>query len=141
MAKKIELHPNEKYGRLTVLYFSHRIKGKPFWMCRCDCGTVKAVQPHQLKVGRTKSCGCLRRENARRSRDESKGWANLNSLPIKSGGRTIRELAEIVGVTHQCINQVEQSALEKLGRGLLKLGISSVDIQHFKHALHSDPGF
>lgn len=51
----------QKYGRLTVLRFDHfDARNKGYWLCRCDCGKVKAVETHQLKSGHTKSCGCLK---------------------------------------------------------------------------------
>ena len=33
---------------------------KRFW-CRCSCGVEKLITGHQLKIGRTKSCGHLKR--------------------------------------------------------------------------------
>lgn len=35
-----------------------------YWICRCECGTVKSVSASLLKSGRAKSCGCLNKENA-----------------------------------------------------------------------------
>lgn len=31
-------------------------------MCTCDCGTVKAIEGHSLRRGKSKSCGCGRRK-------------------------------------------------------------------------------
>lgn len=63
MSKLIDL-TNEKYGRLTVI---NRITppGVPIkWHCKCDCGNECDVRGNDLKNGRTKSCGCLRKEKA-----------------------------------------------------------------------------
>lgn len=49
---------NEKYGRLKVLKVQKNNKVK----CICDCGNVAEVRMSQLKNGKTKSCGCLRKE-------------------------------------------------------------------------------
>jgi hypothetical protein len=49
------------YGRWTLL---ERIPAKRAYICKCQCGTVKAVQMTHLRAGRTKSCGCLERELA-----------------------------------------------------------------------------
>lgn len=53
----------KKFGRLTALSFVR--KGPTsFWRCRCDCGNAKDIRAQWLKNGRTRSCGCLRREIA-----------------------------------------------------------------------------
>lgn len=33
-----------------------------YWECLCDCGNLHVVESHALRDGRTKSCGCFRRE-------------------------------------------------------------------------------
>ena len=48
-----------KFGRLTVLSFSHTEKGHAYVNCQCDCGNVAVVNSHTLKHGGTRSCGCL----------------------------------------------------------------------------------
>lgn len=35
-----------------------------FWICRCECGTVKPVASGHLKNGASASCGCLHKERA-----------------------------------------------------------------------------
>lgn len=35
---------------------------KDKWLCACQCGEDSVVFGYQLKSGRTKSCGCLRKE-------------------------------------------------------------------------------
>lgn len=58
---------NNTYGRLTVLRDMGVDRfGKRLVECECECGTVKTFRLADLKAGRTRSCGCLRR--ARRSR-------------------------------------------------------------------------
>ena len=56
----------EKFGRLTVLRDgeSKKVKGgtRKYWVCECDCGNIKSVITASLVMGKTKSCGCLRRE-------------------------------------------------------------------------------
>ena len=58
-----------RVGRLLVL---EPTKGPEFyvrtgkwWLCRCDCGTVKAISRNTLVQDLTHSCGCLRAELAR----------------------------------------------------------------------------
>lgn len=67
------LNPGEKYGRLTVIKYSHRIKHEYedskrnfydyYYLCKCDCGNVGTFVGNRLKSGNTKSCGCICHEN------------------------------------------------------------------------------
>lgn len=53
----------QRFGRLTVIKFDHKNKYHiRFFLCKCDCGNYKVVSYSNLKLGRTKSCGCLHRE-------------------------------------------------------------------------------
>lgn len=38
----------------------------PQWLCRCSCGTVRSVSQHTLVAGKSKSCGCLQKDVAKR---------------------------------------------------------------------------
>ena len=59
--KKIDL-TDQKFGRLTVIRLVGKSKnGDKIWECKCDCGNIKNVTSSNLK-GKTKSCGCLKRE-------------------------------------------------------------------------------
>lgn len=61
--KIIDLPQGGVFGRWTVLAESHRDKhGYINWLCRCECGTEKTVCSHELRSGRSKSCGCLASE-------------------------------------------------------------------------------
>jgi hypothetical protein len=53
------------YGRLTVLYRNRSVPVRSIeWWCRCECGTLVSKRIAMLRAGRTKSCGCLKREQA-----------------------------------------------------------------------------
>lgn len=51
----------QRFGKLVVLYEGERSRdGKQRrWVCKCDCGKLKAVEQRNLKMGLTKSCGCM----------------------------------------------------------------------------------
>lgn len=52
----------QKFGRLTVLEFSHIGERKnSFWKCKCDCGNIHVISNKDLKNG-VISCGCYRKE-------------------------------------------------------------------------------
>lgn len=53
----------QRYGKLTVLAFSHSNKrNRAQWICKCDCGVVRAFDGANLRYGAIKSCGCLSRQ-------------------------------------------------------------------------------
>lgn len=65
MGKKVDL-TGQRFGRLTVLKDSgNRLDRKVVWLCMCDCGQETLVRSTRLRKGTTRSCGCLRRENAK----------------------------------------------------------------------------
>lgn len=54
------------FGRLTVVGPRETDRrGRPLWVCVCACGNTSRVSPENLKSGRQKSCGCLRRDAGR----------------------------------------------------------------------------
>ena len=56
-----------KYGKLTVLdFYGVSADRDSKFKCLCDCGNTVVVQKNKLISGHTKSCGCLRKENAKR---------------------------------------------------------------------------
>lgn len=59
----------KKIGRWTVL---KKDSSRPrYYICKCDCGTVKSVYRGSLLQGTTKSCGCLKVENTKKYNEES----------------------------------------------------------------------
>lgn len=56
----------QRFGRLVVVSRAPSDgAGRARWHCRCDCGAVVAYLRAVLMAGDAKSCGCLRREQAR----------------------------------------------------------------------------
>jgi hypothetical protein len=53
----------ERYGRLTVIAHVGFANACSTWLCECDCGNRITVRLSGL-LGRTKSCGCQKRESA-----------------------------------------------------------------------------
>lgn len=51
-----------RYGRWAVIRRSGSRTGLATWLCQCDCGTQKLVLGQSLRLGQSKSCGCLQRE-------------------------------------------------------------------------------
>ncbi len=53
----------QRFGRLVVKFKDAKDK-RSMWFCECDCGGSLYVRAGDLRSGRTKGCGCLRRERA-----------------------------------------------------------------------------
>lgn len=47
-----------KNNRWTVIGPCVIRHNKKYWLCQCDCGTIKYVEQNHLRRGDTKSCGC-----------------------------------------------------------------------------------
>lgn len=58
----------QTFGRWKVIGLSkNKTESKAaYWKCVCQCGTVRDVKSDSLRGGRSKSCGCLAREQARK---------------------------------------------------------------------------
>ncbi len=53
----------KKFGRLRVLSFSGLNKHRSsMWNCVCDCGATGVYKGRNLTIGKTKSCGCWKKE-------------------------------------------------------------------------------
>lgn len=68
----------KKYGRLTVIKFSHIEKRNACWLCKCDCGNEKIVSGHSLQKENTRSCGCLKKSHGFFGTKFYIAWINLN---------------------------------------------------------------
>lgn len=72
------------FGRLTVLEQFGRTNDRHIlWKCSCECGNEAIVSSHQLVSGKTKSCGCLCKENtskANRKHGATGDHSNIDRL-------------------------------------------------------------
>ncbi len=60
--RRLAVPVGERFGRLVVEGPGpDGAAGESRWLCRCDCGTPRAVYAHDLKRGHTKTCGCRRK--------------------------------------------------------------------------------
>lgn len=76
-------HPNvinlvgQKFNRWTVI---RRVKSAKsnyiLWECICECGEKRALPGYTLRKGRSKSCGCLARENVKKRNHKKHGCSN-----------------------------------------------------------------
>ena len=61
MRKFIDL-TGERSGRLLIMQRIAIPHKKTEYLCLCDCGTEKIILGSSLRSGKTKSCGCIRKE-------------------------------------------------------------------------------
>jgi len=67
MAVLIDL-TGQRFGRLVAMWPAGRKSTRRVvWLCCCDCGRLKLCLTSLLRNGNSRSCGCLRRENCRRT--------------------------------------------------------------------------
>lgn len=107
--------PGEVYGRWTVVSESDRMTRngcRNHVYCKCKCGTERVVSARELCLGKSKSCGCWKRERSTKhgwtGRDASKvqkdlynRWKNMvqrcyqetNQAYANYGGRGVRVCA------------------------------------------------
>jgi hypothetical protein len=75
---QIKNHIGERFGRLVVIEFAHMKNHKAWWLCQCDCGNTTTTSGVYLtgKTHKTRSCGCLLKEEERKN-GKSCGRNNL----------------------------------------------------------------
>jgi len=72
-------------GRLKVMGFSRREKGRAYWKCQCECSKVVDVWGSSLRSGHTQSCGCLIPDRIREAYER-----RLIAYGVKRSRRKIR---------------------------------------------------
>lgn len=66
LRSKLVNHAGSVFGRLTVLKLDH-IDKHGYWLCRCSCGKELVILASNFVKGNTRSCGCIRSEDAGRN--------------------------------------------------------------------------
>lgn len=104
----------KRFGRLTVIEYSHTENNRTYWKCRCDCGNIVIRRRKELSAGNTKSCGCLNRERAAEHMREvgKKYWKNgliearkaENHGNYVHGQRNTRLYTIWIGMKQRCFN-------------------------------------
>lgn len=67
IAPKLKDLTGKRFGRWQVIEKAPRTENGTYWLCVCDCGTVKAVHSTSLTKGLSKSCGCYAKERTSES--------------------------------------------------------------------------
>ena len=81
----------QRYGRYTAMDRApNQKRHRTAWNCVCDCCNKVVVLAQSLASGRTKSCGCPRREKARESGLSRRGIPGKRKHGHCAGGRPSR---------------------------------------------------
>ena len=106
LSPRIKDITNQRFGRLTILSFSHiNEQRKAVWNCLCDCGNHCTVEGANLRKRTSKSCGCLARE--------------LSSIRNSTHGMTHHPLARTYrGMIERCYNPRLEAYPHYGGRGI-----------------------
>ena len=98
--------PGVRFGRWTILHEDGQRRWSNtslrYWMCSCECGTVKSVYAGSLKRGTSTSCGCLTREvnkrlhttHGRARTPEYESWLHMRKRCLKPGSERYRYYGE-----------------------------------------------
>jgi hypothetical protein len=98
----------EKFNRLLVLKFSHRVKTRRFFLCKCDCGSETIGRVDQIISGHKRSCGCVLQEREP---------GNLKHGMNKSGNRA-PEYGVWCKMLQRCNNPNDPKYPDYGGRGI-----------------------
>lgn len=52
----------QRFGRLVAIGAIGKLRTNILWLCQCNCGNITKVASTELLQGKTKSCGCLKKE-------------------------------------------------------------------------------
>lgn len=96
----------DKFGMWTVIGEAERLYNRRAYLCKCDCGTVKPITSNNLKMGRSKSCGCVNGERI----------GQLNRTHGMTGSRLYRIWK---GIMVRCTNSRHKDYPYYGGRGIL----------------------
>lgn len=92
------------YGRWTLIGPAPERAG--YWLCKCECGTVTAVDGGNLRWGVSLSCGCRKRE---RTGDTHRTHGQSTGTPEYTAWRSAKR---------RCTNPNDRSYADYGGRGI-----------------------
>lgn len=130
----------EKYNYLTVIGEGRYISKRQYWICQCECGTIKEIRSDQLKSGGTKSCGCYKnsvcKKNGENRRNNLVGEKYGKLLVLEDTGKKDNDRRIIYKCKCDCGNIIEvpgKYLLDKKTRscGCLKASYGEYFLEEF----------
>ncbi len=129
-AHKVTDLTNKKFGELEVLKYI----GNMYWLCKCSCGSYKAIRGCNLINGSTKSCGCKTDEIKRNTLLNKYG--EISSSKANSINKRSQEQLSIL-LNPDNLSSFSVTKLIKLGRKptlmelASELNITQVTLKHY----------
>jgi len=75
----------ERFERLLVTGRAPSRKSSPYWNCICDCGNEREVLNYNLVIGKTRSCGCIKKKEKSISHTRIYSiWAHVKNRCLNS---------------------------------------------------------
>lgn len=115
------------YGRLTAIQFLEKVRGRNYWLLKCECGKEKRAADTDLRCGDTKSCGCLNAEMTK-ARETVHGGAGTYLF------RLLQKMKE------RCTNPNCKQYKYYGARGI-SVSEEFYDFAIFRDYMHNDVGF
>lgn len=97
-APKRPIQIGEKFTRWTVLSDETQPGERRHYLCRCECGTEKVVDGPSLRIGATRSCGCLQSELVTERRTKHGDTARCD------GKKPVPEYTAWTSMKNRCTN-------------------------------------
>lgn len=106
----------ERYGKLTVIARTPNVSGKSMWRCVCQCGNEIVTSSNSLRMGRTRSCGCMR---ARQAAENGKASSDkISTKKTKHGASGTRLYAIWKSMRRRCYSPNCKDFSDYGGRGI-----------------------
>src|SRR5437660_1527387 len=79
-------------------------QGRTRYFCRCQCGKECCVSAAELRIGHTKSCGCLRTERLLAGGRTRADWRTGNKHGVTHGKSHIPTYQSWTAMRSRCLN-------------------------------------
>ncbi|MGV7002497.1 helix-turn-helix domain-containing protein [Priestia megaterium] len=139
MGKREDL-TGQVFNKLTVIEYMglDATKKQAMWKCRCECGKEIIVRKRNLKVGHTKSCGCISKVN--KYREDLTGRVFGRLTVIEYGGFDQKHKVATWKCKCECGEEIttrKQNLLSGDTRSCGCLQRETVTATATKHGLHN----
>jgi hypothetical protein len=101
------------FGRLTAQWPAGIDRNRnAHWLCLCTCGNLRTINGHSLRLGLTRSCGCLQVENGSHSAGGNAIHGHARRAQVS------REYQSWLHMTQRCANPKRKDWKRYGGRGI-----------------------